>query len=593
MTSLAIHMFPQAMAGAGASSSWPSAAGSFPGGLWQKLTGIFHTPTKGVSSLINSREAFKSFFKEQIDLLGATVPPQDQADLVATGEGLMRDILQNSLDKAMDHAIRRGDAKVASPVLKDALARAEEYARLGLMELNAHAARARIAGVTYDTRPQILVRPDQTLVLIRPAPLIENLVLRGGGAKGVGNGPALMEMERAGLLAGVNKIVGTSVGALTAVSLASGQSAQAYSRMSEEQSMLELLTTGGDFEARYPGIDMSWRIGFRSGRALELLDEVSATHVSSYLAENWSNAGFQEKIEALRQAAGETAVSRLAQLRQQDFEVDRTRQMITFQDLALLHQLEPARFKNLVLTGWDNTRRETMFFSAETTPDMSIAVAGRISMAFPVVFKSVTVDPGDGGGARTFSDGGIGSNIPTEVILGKLRNPELADARARTALMTFDDEGEAYQVMHGKPLERSGMLDWLVSKVTGHPDFGQASTNDDIKVGEAGPNAFVVFHGDLGTLSFLASTKRREEAEMQASLKMLEQIEQRSGQAYAVECASIEDCFALLSESEKQQLVRGGPPASESYPHAERDLAYRTQRQLYEMALEGGQRRMA
>jgi len=51
---------------------------------------------------------------------------------------------------------------------------------------------------------------------------LENLVLRGGGGKGVGNPPALVEMEKAGYLNNLNHVVGSSAGALTALCLASG-----------------------------------------------------------------------------------------------------------------------------------------------------------------------------------------------------------------------------------------------------------------------------------------------------------------------------------------------------------------------------------
>ena len=68
-----------------------------------------------------------------------------------------------------------------------------------------------------DKRPQIVLTAEGKFNLIRPAPQLENLILRGGGAKGIGNPPALIEMEKQGKLDGLKHIVGTSAGALTAM----------------------------------------------------------------------------------------------------------------------------------------------------------------------------------------------------------------------------------------------------------------------------------------------------------------------------------------------------------------------------------------
>ncbi len=554
-------------------------------GVWQKLQGVFSTPVKGVETLINARENFKTFFNHQTQALGQSVSPRHRSDLLAQGEALLQQILTASMNKAIDSAVSRGDGKVGDAVLREAFAKAHERAELALMQLESNAMRARHSeGPVFDLRPQIVVGPDSTLRMIRPAPRIENLVLRGGGAKGIGNAPALMEMEQAGFLSGLKKIVGTSVGALTAVALATGYGGAGILRLADQMDMTALREKPKNFEARYPLVDVSWRVGFHTGRALELIDQISADGVASYLDKNWNTKAFQAKLKALGQAEGEEVVARLSGLRTQDLAVDRTHQMVTFHDLALMHRLDPAKFKHLVLTGWDATHQRTTYFSAETSPNMPVAVAGRISMSLPVLFKSVTYDPGDKQGLRTFTDGGIGSNMPTEVIMKGLKGADLVEAHARTAIMTFDDDGKAYRVMHRPPEERSRALDWVKSWATGNPDYGQSSLNDQAKTRDAGPNAFVVFHGDIGTLDLAASPERVEKAKLLSTLKTLEQIEHRQGQAYAVECRNVEHCFAMLTPAEKKALSQGGPPSPFDYPGHTADPAYRQQRQLYELS---------
>lgn len=589
MTGISNITLPGIIGGIGAGEMrWQATVGRLPvdPGPWEKLKGVFRTPSKSVEAFINAREAFKSFFQEQVGTLGQGIAQAQRKSLIGKSQELMQQVLANSLDVVIDHALQRKDGRVSDPVLREAFSRANESARLALADLQLQAARARVTyAPAYDMRPQILVRPDHTLLLVRPAPLIENLVLRGGGAKGVANGAALLEMESAGLLEGLRKLVGSSVGALTAVALASGQDAKEFARFSDSLDMTELAHKPTDFEKLYPNIDVSWRVGFHSGRALELLDQISAKNVVAYLEANWSTSSFQKKLLQLQKSSGPGAVERLAQLTMQDFQSDRTGQMITFGDLSLLHRLEPARFKELVLTGWDKDNSKTTYFSAETTPNMPVAVAGRISMAFPIAFKSVTYDPGDGLGTRTFSDGGIGSNMPTEVVTGNLTGNAREEAFARTALLAFDEGGEAYSAMHGPQRKRHGAIDWIISVVTGNPDFGQSSLNDDAKLKGAGPNAYVVFHGDLSTLDLLASRERVESAKQMSTLKMLQQIEQRQGQAYAVECATIDDCWGMLTDTEKQLLSEGAAPHPSEYRLGVSDPAYRLQRQLYQLAI--------
>src|SRR5690606_8061931 len=143
--------------------------------------------------------------------------------------------------------------------------------------------------------------------------------------------------------------------------------------------------------------------------------------------------------------------------------------MVTFKDLHLMHLLAPAQFKELTLTGWDSTNKQETYFNAQNTPDMPVAVAGRISMSIPVYFRSVDFDPGDGSGTRSFTDGGVGSNMPTEVITDNLQGRALEEARARTALMTFDENGKAYTVLHREPAgPATGLVAWAKAQMSGN-----------------------------------------------------------------------------------------------------------------------------
>ncbi|SAI66915.1 Patatin-like phospholipase [Bordetella ansorpii] len=577
------------------SAQWNDAvqrSGETPKGF-ARLAGIFSTPTSSATQLVNTREAFKGFFQAQVSQLGAGVPGHSKAGFEVRAQELCASILENSLDTAMQEAIARGDGRVPDKVLREAVSKANARAQEALQELQIHASHARLTvDRQVDIRPQVVPRfgPGQEVVgfnVIRQAPQIENLVFRGGGAKGIGNPEALVEMQGAGMLSGLKHLVGTSAGALTAVCLSCGQDAHAFQEFSASVDMNELKGKPEDFETRYPMVNVSWRTGFHAGRALELLDQTSASGVSQHLNKHWDPAAMRDKLASLGgEQEIDSAIERLDQLRTQDFDDDRTGQMVTFKDLHLMHLLAPAQFKELTLTGWDNTNKRETYFNAQNTPDMPVAVAGRISMSIPVYFRSVDFDPGDGSGTRSFTDGGVGSNMPTEVITDGLQGRALEEARARTALMTFDENGKAYTVLHQEPEgPATGFGAWAKAKASGNAQLSETGHQDRTKIHEAGSNAFVIFHGDIGTFDLDASPERVRKAQTLSTLKTLEQIEQRRDQAYATEFDSAQDCFAVLTDHEKQALRDGGEPHPGNYPpHYETDPIYRFEFELYELA---------
>lgn len=76
---------------------------------------------------------------------------------------------------------------------------------------------------------------------------IRNLVFEGGGVKGIAYGSALKVMEEKGILDGVQRVAGTSAGAITATLLAVGYSADAVGNVIAK-------TDFRDFEDDDPGV---------------------------------------------------------------------------------------------------------------------------------------------------------------------------------------------------------------------------------------------------------------------------------------------------------------------------------------------------
>lgn len=552
-----------------------------------QVKGWISTPQRSVVDLHAVRDALKGVVTREVNQMADYAAPEMRAAFLAEMKATIDVIFEGALTAG---AASRGGAlgaRVPAGVFRQAVMAANENAQEALIRLERQSLAAEKAAGPTGMAPQVVIDSNHRIQVIRTAPALENLVLRGGGAKGVGYGPALMEMEKEGLLGGLRQVVGTSAGALTATCLAAGFNAREFASLSSELGTARLTSDVASFDTRYPDIQLGGG-GIYSGQgALLELDHATARSVGDFLAQHWATEDFQGKL-ASRLTPDD--VARLATLReprlgQQD---DRMAQMVTFRDLRLLHQLEPARFRELSLTGWDSTLKEETYFNADNSPNMPVALAGRISMSLPGLFDAVRYDPQDGrqprpgrldalrqslglGGnpsLRTFKDGGIGSNVPSEVITRGKSGVPLEEARARTAVLVFDELGKAHDQIYTRRETRPvGALKQLKRWATRvynetweNPNYVRDARNDTLKARDAGVNAYVVYHGDIGTSDVGASAARVGHAQRDASLRMLQQVRARAGQAYMVEYQTARDCFAALTPRERSALLAAGRP---------------------------------
>jgi len=85
----------------------------------------------------------------------------------------------------------------------------------------------------------------------------------------------------------------------------------------------------------------------------------------------------------------------------------------TFADFqnASLHK-SGKKFLDLYITGSDISNHKEVIFSADTTPDMEVATAVRISMSIPLFFEAIDFQLPGNVSKSTFSDGGTMLNYP-------------------------------------------------------------------------------------------------------------------------------------------------------------------------------------
>lgn len=426
--------------------------------------------------------------------------------------------------------------------------------------------------------PQLTKRTDGGFTLIRKAPPIENLVLRGGGAKGISYGAALEQYQLSGYLDSLKQIAGSSAGALTATCLACGVSASQFDKIESEQLFKSAANTYlKDIQNIYPDLRFAEPKGILSGlSAVRTVDTSSAEHVHQFLTQHYETPAFKTRLRQLvdehkkdANFAAETTDRLLQLMEKPDFTLSREGKMITFRDLSLLHELAPDTFKELTLTAWDPDKKCTVYFNKKDTPDIPLCYAARSSMSIPVIFKPVAMDLGDGQGMRSLIDGGVGSNAPVEVFASKSKDPiEHEMNAAKTLTFVFDMRGLAYQVMTSggaatpelqearnqamqtrKNTVIARIFTWFLGK-----DPGQTRFEDQKKLWDAGPNAVPVFHGTISSTSANVDTSRADAARLQAATEALEQIRQRENQACFISCSSLDEVAKQLSPAEKKAL---------------------------------------
>jgi NTE family protein len=179
--------------------------------------------------------------------------------------------------------------------------------------------------------------------------VIENLVFEGAGIRGIAYCGALMELDERGYLSCVDQVAGTSSGAITACLISVGYSPQ------------------------------------------ETFEIIGNTDFGKFNDGGWGFIGGTRRLKKkLGYYKGEKFLDWLEQL----IEKKMGSRNITFRDLQNLRgKQDRCKIKNLAVAATSLNHQCTVIFSFETYPDMRIADAVHASMAIPLYFEPVVVDP--------------------------------------------------------------------------------------------------------------------------------------------------------------------------------------------------------
>ncbi|MCX7026369.1 MAG: patatin-like phospholipase family protein [Spirochaetes bacterium] len=222
----------------------------------------------------------------------------------------------------------------------------------------------------------------------------KNLVFKGGGVRGIAYVGALRCLYEKGLMRSVERVAGTSAGAITATlvalhpddfaSLKAEADSLDYARIPSERGEGEKEGSQGLEKDRR----MLQSLGiFKSIRCTTRLLQDKGWYSSGYLY-SWMKALIARRFAVAKEA-------------------------YTFSDFQnpAIHKDEKP-FLDLFITGTDISNRTVRVFSFETTPDMEVAKAVTISMSIPLYFEARSYQYPGTDSPQVYADGGVMWNYP-------------------------------------------------------------------------------------------------------------------------------------------------------------------------------------
>lgn len=222
---------------------------------------------------------------------------------------------------------------------------------------------------------------------------IKRVVYSGGGAKGAVYPGSYAAMVETGVCTGLEAVSGASAGAITGGLIACGMQPKEFREVFLKTNLKDLLGK------RVTDFGKPGNLPFtRDGSdILKLLRDNINKSIATF---------FNDKPLEITED-NDSILEHLVTKINKDAP-------ITFADLEALHNKWPEHFKLLTVIAVDqNKNGKPQIFDHKNTPNVEIALACRASASLPIVLEPVQIDFG-GGVVRTFVDGGLYDNLPTD-----------------------------------------------------------------------------------------------------------------------------------------------------------------------------------
>ena len=207
----------------------------------------------------------------------------------------------------------------------------------------------------------------------------KNLVFEGGGVRAYVYHGALRVFDEYGILPRIERVAGTSAGALQAALLAFGLSVD---------ETIALYKTMDNTRIRRPSVDDD---AVRNGRLGRVRDNLTLANRLINRFGLYSNQYLQSWLqEIIAQHCGGNGRATFADFRARGL-------------------------RDLYIIAVNITRRRTEIFSADTTPNVSVADAVVMSSSIPFFFEAVQFDGKSLGQGDYYIDGGAQNNYPLTI----------------------------------------------------------------------------------------------------------------------------------------------------------------------------------
>jgi NTE family protein len=261
-----------------------------------------------------------------------------------------------------------------------------------------------------------------------PMTRYRNLVFKGGGVRGIAYLGALKYLYERGFMAKIERVAGTSAGAITALGVALYPSDFAQ------------------FKTMADSLDYR-RVPAENDERTHTLENKRLVALTERYRDLAIFKNFQCSMRLLQEKGWYSSAYLYQWLRSviaERFTV--TKEAYTFADFnnPNIHK-DGQAFPLLYITGTDITNRTPRLFSLETTPDMEVALAVRISMSIPLFFEAVQYQYPGTDEEQCYVDGGLMWNYPIDM---------------------FDDEKYAKRLSTGVNEETLGLFLYSSKKKT-------------------------------------------------------------------------------------------------------------------------------
>lgn len=328
-------------------------------------------------------------------------------------------------------------------------------------------------------------------IYICEAPPIKNLVISGGGAKGVilpGVFQAFEEHKIGNYTfrEQLDHVAGSSIGAVTAGPFAAGTSAEDFVKAAAAEDFKALLGKGyGPIYKDGVPLTNFIRTILKKTITKHLLTMFEVENIDSIKKVKKHLKYYFQKtnINYNRKKIDELAISLRVLLKTlKNTQIDKVQ--ITFGMLKTLRELNSKIFKDLIVTATCVENGKTIYFDSNKTPNLDIAIACRASASLPIILSPVSIHrsallPGYNDLDKdmlTFIDGGYLDNIPVDSVhnkQGDVNNKGLDGQNLQTLALVFDNSSRSddeqshfHNQSTGKnAIYKPGYTDWLTRDI--------------------------------------------------------------------------------------------------------------------------------